>query len=48
MLTTSVKLTGVRAGFLRTIELSFSDGSSRFVDVGPLLCGAGICRDRRR
>lgn len=39
MLTTSAKLAGVRAGFARTIELSFSDGSSRGVDVGPLLWG---------
>ena len=41
MLSTTARLRGARAASARTIELSFSDGSSRRVDVG-LYCGAWI------
>ncbi len=39
MLTTTARLRGASAGSARTVELSFSDGSSRRVDIGPLLWG---------
>lgn len=39
MLTQAAKLCDARAGTARTILLRFSDGSSRRVDVGPLLWG---------
>ena len=39
MLTTTARLRGARAGSARTIELSFSDGTARRVDVEPLLWG---------
>ena len=39
MFTTTAKLNGAHAGSARTVKLSFSDGSSRRVDVGPLLWG---------
>jgi hypothetical protein len=39
MLTKAAKLRGARAGSARTVELSLSDGSSRRVDIGPLLWG---------
>lgn len=39
MLTTTARLRGASAGSARTVQLSFSDGSSRRVDVAPLLWG---------
>ncbi|MBA2768521.1 MAG: DUF2442 domain-containing protein [Sporichthyaceae bacterium] len=39
MLTTTARLRGASAGSARIVELNFSDGSSRQVDVGPLLWG---------
>lgn len=39
MLTTTARFRGARAGFARAVELSFSDGTLRCFDVGPLLWG---------
>ena len=39
MLTTTARFRGARAGFARAVERSFSDGTLRCVDVGPLLWG---------
>lgn len=39
MRTTTAQLSGARAGAARTVELNFSDGSTRRVDVAPVLWG---------